>query len=397
MGYPRLEPIAGNGRWGATRSAQALSKSMLQRAFARESLLRRLDWTLLLTVLALCVIGSLLVWSSSPKSYLVKQAINITIGLILMFAVSSLDYRKMRLFAPVLYVLSLLGLIAALTPLGTPVNGSKSWITLPAGFQIEPSEYAKLAVIGVSATLLSQVRQSETRPRLRAVAKVVGVALLPLALIVKEPDLGVTVLLVVLVVLMIALSGIKLRWLAAMLAGAALVVYTVFHLHLLKAYQLSRLTSFIHPSANPQGTGYSAAQAKLAIGSGGMFGQGLFHGQLIGGNFVPEQNTDFIFAVAGEELGFVGAIVIIALIGLLLLRALRIAARADDQFGMLVASGIAIWFAVQTFINVGMTVGIMPVTGLPLPFVSYGGSAMFADMIAMGALQAVHQHHRVFS
>jgi rod shape determining protein RodA len=397
MGYPRLEPIGGSGRWGATRSAQALSKSTLQRAFARDSLLRRLDWTLLLTVLALCVIGSLLVWSSSPKSYLVKQAINITIGLILMFAVSSLDYRKMRLFAPVLYVLSLLGLIAALTPLGTPVNGSKSWITLPAGFQIEPSEYAKLAVIGVSATLLSQVRQSETRPRLRAVAKVVGVAVLPLALIVKEPDLGVTVLLVVLVVLMIALSGIKLRWLAAMLAGAALVVYTVFHLHLLKAYQLSRLTSFIHPSANPQSTGYSAAQAKLAIGSGGMFGQGLFHGQLIGGNFVPEQNTDFIFAVAGEELGFVGAIVIIALIGLLLLRALRIAARADDQFGMLVASGIAIWFAVQTFINVGMTVGIMPVTGLPLPFVSYGGSAMFADMIAMGALQAVHQHHRVFS
>jgi rod shape determining protein RodA len=397
MGYPRLEPIPGNGRWGATRSAQALSKSVLQRAFARESLLRRLDWTLLLTVLALCVIGSLLVWSSSPKSYLVKQAINISIGLVLMFAVSSLDYRKMRLFAPVLYVISLLGLVAALTPLGTPVNGSKSWITLPAGFQIEPSEYAKLAVIGVSATLLSEVRRSETRPRLRAVAAVVGVALLPLALIVKEPDLGVTVLLVVLVVLMIALSGIKLRWLGGMLAGGALTVYAVFHLHLLKAYQLSRITSFVHPSANPQSTGYSAAQAKLAIGSGGMFGQGLFHGQLIGGNFVPEQNTDFIFAVAGEELGFVGAIVIIGLIGLLLLRALRIAARADDQFGMLVASGIAIWFAVQTFINIGMTVGIMPVTGLPLPFVSYGGSAMFADMIAMGALQAVHQHHRVFS
>ena len=128
-----------------------------------------------------------------------------------------------------------------------------------------------------------------------------------------------------------------------------------------------------------------------------MFGQGLFHGQLIAGNFVPEQHTDFIFAVAGEELGFIGAGVIIALLAVLLLRALRIAARADDQFGMLVACGIVIWFAVQSFINIGMTVGIMPVTGLPLPFVSYGGSAMFADMVAMGMLQAVHRHRSVFS
>jgi rod shape determining protein RodA len=395
MGYPRLAPLP--GRWGAGRSAQAMSRSVLQRAFAKDSLLRRLDWTLLLTVLALCVIGSLLVWSSSPKSYLVKQAINITIGLILLFVVSSLDYRKMRLFAPVLYGVSLLGLIAALTPLGTPVNGSKSWITLPAGFQIEPSEYAKLAVIGVTATLLSQIPMSETRPRLRNVAMAIGCAALPLALIVKEPDLGVTVLMVVLLIGMIALSGIKLRWLALMIGGGAFGIWAVLHLHLLKAYQLGRLTSFLHPTANPQGQGYSAAQAKLAIGSGGLFGQGLFHGQLIHGNFVPEQNTDFIFAVAGEEIGFIGGAIIIGLIALLLLRALRIAARADDQFGMLVASGIAIWFAVQTFINIGMTIGIMPVTGLPLPFVSYGGSAMFADMIAMGALQAVHRHHRVFT
>ncbi len=123
----------------------------------------------------------------------------------------------------------------------------------------------------------------------------------------------------------------------------------------------------------------------------------LFHGQLIAGNFVPEQHTDFIFEVAGEELGFAGALAIIALLGLVLLRTLRIAARADDQFGMLVASGIAIWFAVQSFINIGMTVGIMPVTGLPLPFVSYGGSAMFADMIAIGVLQSVYRHRSVFS
>jgi rod shape determining protein RodA len=167
-------------------------------------------------------------------------------------------------------------------------------------------------------------------------------------------------------------------------------------MHLLKPYQVQRLTAFVNPAADPRGTGYSAAQAKIAIGSGRMFGQGLFQGQLVAGNFVPEQHTDFIFSVAGEELGFVGAVVIIALLAIVLLRALRIAARADDMFGLLVASGIAIWFGVQSFINIGMTIGITPVTGLPLPFVSYGGSAMFADMIAVGVLLAVHRRHRVF-
>ncbi len=139
-----------------------------------------------------------------------------------------------------------------------------------------------------------------------------------------------------------------------------------------------------------------AAQAKIAIGSGGLFGQGLFHGQMVAGNFVPEQHTDFIFTVAGEELGFAGAVMIIALLGVVVVRALRIAAQADDEFGMLLAGGIAVWFAVQSFINIGMTIGIVPVTGLPLPFVSYGGSAMFADMIALGALQAVRRRHSMF-
>jgi len=400
MSYSRLAPVRPPGRSVGARpssGAASLRTSLLRRAVAKNSPLRQLDWVLLLTILALCTIGTLLVWSSSPKSYLVKQAINIPIGLILLCLVTMLDYRQLRLFAPVLYGVSIIGLIAALSPLGTPVNGSKSWITLPAGFQIEPSEYAKLAVIIVSATLLSDVRRSDTRPQLRAALLTIACAALPLLLIVKEPDLGVTVLMVVLLFGMIALSGIKLRWLTLIVGVSALGVWSVINLHLLKAYQASRITSFFHPTANPQGAGYNAAQAKLAVGSGGLFGQGLFHGQLVGGNFIPEQNTDFIFAVAGEELGFVGAIVIIGLIGILLLRALRIAARADDQFGMLVACGIAIWFAVQTFINVGMTIGIMPVTGLPLPFVSYGGSAMFADMIAMGVLQTVHRHHTVFT
>jgi rod shape determining protein RodA len=401
----KLAPVPPEGRWSGGRSfgATELPRSLLGSAFAKGSVLRRLDWILLLTVLALSLVGTLLVWSATrgadPRTYFVKQMLAIVVGLILVLATSALDYRKLRSWAPALYVLSLLGLIAALTPLGTPVNGSKSWITLPAGYQIEPSEFAKLAIILMSAKFLSNARRSGVRPRLRAVALTVGFAAVPLVLIIKEPDLGVTVLILVVLAGMIALSGIRLYWLAAFAAAGALLVLAVLKLHLLKAYQLSRLTAFAHPEANPQGSGYSAAQAKIAIGSGGMFGQGLFHGRMIAGNFVPEQHTDFIFAVAGEELGFVGAAVIIGLLAVLLLRALRIAARAEDQFGMLIASGIAIWFAVQAFINIGMTVGIMPVTGLPLPFVSYGGSAMFADMLAVGCLQAVavHRHHSVFN
>jgi rod shape-determining protein RodA len=399
--YGKLPPVQPGGRWsGRALGPARLPGPLLRRAFARGSRLRRLDWVLLLVVLALSLVGTLLVWSATrgvgSHTFLVKQVINIVIGLILLAGVSLLDYRQLRLYAPVLYAVSLLGLVAALTPLGTPVNGSKSWITLPAGFQIEPSEFGKIAIILMSATFLGRVRQAGGRPGPRAVALTVVCAVVPIALVEREPDLGVVIIMLLLLAGAIALSGIRLRWLAVLAAVGTLAVLAVLKLHLLHSYQLHRLTSFLNPTADPTGTGYNAAQAKIAVGSGGLFGQGLFHGQMIAGNFVPEQHTDFIFAVAGEELGFVGCAVIIGLLAILLLRALRIAARADDQFGMLVASGIAIWFAVQSFINIGMTVGIMPVTGLPLPFVSYGGSAMFADMIAIGMLQAVHHHRTIF-
>lgn len=375
----------------------------LRQVFGPGSPLRDLDWFLLAIVLALMALGTLLVWAATDTSglsyhdpYLIRQGLNIAIGLVLMAAVSMLDYRQLKLYAPMVLVLSCLGLLAVLSPLGSVVNGAKSWITLPGGFQIEPSEYAKIAVIFLGATILGELRSGQTRPGPRAVAKAVGLSLIPLVLVVAEPDLGVVILLLALIAGLIVLSAVRLRWLAALAVGGALAVFAVASLHLLKSYQVSRLTSFLHPSQDPRGTGYSAFQSKIAIGSGGLTGQGLFHGQLVAGGFVPEQHTDFIFAVAGEEIGFVGELVIIGLLTLLLLRALHIAARADDQFGMLVASGIAIWFGVQSFINIGMTIGIMPVTGLPLPFVSYGGSAVFADMIAIGALHCVHRHRSVF-
>ncbi|HET9894363.1 MAG TPA: rod shape-determining protein RodA [Streptosporangiaceae bacterium] len=396
-GQPRggPTPVGAAFRWIGTRLG------------GRDSALRQADWLLLATVVALSVLGTVVIWSatapmelqqgSNPHTFLLKQLLNLALGVILMLIVSSLDARQLRLYAPVLYAISCLGLLAVLTPLGSIVNGAKSWISLGAGFQIEPSEFAKLSVIVITAMLASRIPQGETRPANKAVGLAIGIAALPILLVVAEPDLGVVIVLMLLLLGLIALSGVRLRWLAGILGAGVLGIVAVTQLHLLKAYQVSRLTAFINPSADPRGTGYSAAQSKIAIGSGGLRGTGLFHSQLVAGNFVPEQHTDFIFAVIGNELGFAGACLVIGLLGLLLFSALRIAARAEDQFGMLIAAGIAIWFAAQSFVNIGMTMGIMPVTGLPLPFVSYGGSAMFADMIAIGLLQSVRRHRCVFT
>ena len=371
---------------------------------------RHMDWILVVVVLGLTAIGTLLIWSATqpgllaagqdPRTYLKKQLLNVVIGLVLMIGVSLVDTRQLRTWAPFFYGGTVLALLAVLTPLGSVVNGARAWFSLPGGFQVEPNEFAKIALILVIAMVFSSGFQSRSGvsggPRVRALFIALGCAAPLIGLVVVEPALGVALVLVVVTATMIVLSGLRLRVIATLTAVVAVIIAAAGGLHLLKDYQLTRFTSFLHPSQDLAGAGYNAAQAKIAVGSGGMFGQGLFHGQLVAGNFVPSQQTDFIFTVAGEELGFVGTIVIVFLLGVVILRALRIATRADDLFGLLVASGIAMWFAFQSFVNIGMTIGIMPITGLPLPFVSYGGSAIFADMIAIGLLQSVHRRRTVF-
>ena len=402
---PLIGSKSPSGPFPVPRLAAGPGRGWLRTVFGRDSQLRHLDWVLLAAVLSLGLMGTLLVWSATqpglraaggdPYGYLKKQLLNLGIGMVLMLAVAWAGYPRVRAVAVTAAVASTLGLLLVLTPVGSTVNGARSWIALPGGFQLEPSEYAKIGIIGVLAMILGSGSRSDAQgrgrggPALRAVAAALGFAAIPLALVAAQPDLGVIVLMLALVLGLLALSGIRLSWLAGLTAAGALAAVAALQLHLLKAYQLGRLTSFLNPSADPQGTGYSAAQSKIAIGSGGLLGHGLFHGPLTAGNFVPEQHTDFIFSVAGEELGFAGTAVIIALLALVILRALRIAARAEEPFGTLVAGGVAVWFAVQAFVNIGMTLGIMPVTGLPLPFVSYGGSSMFADMIAIGMLMAV--------
>ncbi len=361
---------------------------------------RRLDWVLQVAVLVLVVLGALLVWAATkqgqvrggldPNAFLKKDILNAGIGLVLGALAARIDYRALRTYAPLLYVASLVGLVVVLSPLGATINGAHSWIVLPAGFQIQPAEFAKVALVVGMSLILAERRDGESGPRGTDVLLVLGVAAVPMGLIMLQPDFGTMMVFTFIILGVIAISGAPARWTVGLVLAGVLFGAAILSFHLLKPYQEARLTNFAHGSSNVGGTGYNVDQAKTAVGDGGLFGKGLFHGSQTNGGYVPEQQTDFVFTVAGEELGFAGSALLLLLLGTVLWRGTRIAARATDPFGQLVAVGIVSWFAFQSFINVGMTLGIMPVTGLPLPFVSYGGSSMFANMIAIGLLQNVH-------
>ncbi len=358
------------------------------------------DWVLMGAVLGLSLIGCLLVWSATstredltggdPRAYLEKQVVNVAIGLVLMLMVLATDHRWVRIVAPLVYVASVVGLVLVLT-MGTTINGSRSWLML-GGLSIQPAEFAKLAVVIGMALVVAERSEGRWRARV-GVVDVVGmlaIAAVPAALIILQPDLGTMLVLSATVFGVIAASGAPRRWLAMIGAGGVTAAVAAMSAGLLKDYQVDRFLAFTNPDLDPRGAGYNVEQARIAVGNGGLFGQGLFDGSQTQSGFVPEQHTDFVFTVAGEELGLLGAGVVIALLGVVLWRALAIAARTDDVFGRIAAAGIACWFGFQAFQNIGMCLGIMPVTGVPLPFVSYGGSSMFAGMLAVGLLQNIH-------
>jgi rod shape determining protein RodA len=325
------------------------------------------------------------------RTYLEHQCINAGVGAVLAVVAAFVDYRTLRMYAPVVYGLAVLGLLAVLSPLGSTINGSHSWILLPAGFSVQPSELAKIALAVGLAMVLSERREREDVPRHVDVVIALLAAGVPLGLVMLQPDLGTALVVSSIVVGMLAVSGAPLRWVLGLLALAVLVgAAAVLVPGLLSPYQVDRLTAFAHPTADLRGAAYNVHQGMIAIGGGGLRGHGLFSGPQTQGGFVPEQQTDFIFTAAGEELGFRGALALVVLLGIVLWRACRIAWSAADSFGRLVAVGVVCWFAFQSFENIGMTLGIMPVTGVPLPFVSYGGSSMIAELIAIGLLQNMH-------
>ena len=363
----------------------------------RVAIVDRFDIPLLVAVSALLGIGILLVYAATrdwyasfggdPEYYLKRHALNIIIGLLLAFGTTLIDYRLLRAYTPFVWAIAVMGLIAVLIPgIGATVNGARAWIALPGGLQIQPAELAKIAIIVGMAMILAEKHDGYEVPQAIDVLQALAVAAIPVLLIVLQPDLGTTAIISAAVVTMIAVSGAQLRWSVGLLGLAGIGAYAAIKLGVIAEYQLNRLQSFVDPSADPQSTGYQLRQARITIGSGGLLGKGLFNGPQTNGRFVPEQQTDFIFTVAGEELGFVGCAIIVILYAIIIWRALVIARRANDLFGRLVCLGVTSWFGFQIFENIGMTLGLAPMTGVPLPFLSYGGSSMFATLIGVGLL-----------
>ena len=363
---------------------------------------RDLDWILLIAAFALSLMGSLLVWSASradlasesdPQSYLKRHLINIGVALVLGFIASRINYRLLRAYTPVVYVASMVLLLVPFVPgLGVTIAGARAWINVPLGLTIQPSEFAKITVILMMAALLSERRDREEEPSAQDLLLALTVAAIPTAIILVQNDTGTVLILAAISLSIVAVSGVRTRWLVGLIGAAILGVLASIQLGLLQEYQVDRLTSFINPDEDVSASAYNANQARIAIGGGGLDGYGLFEGPQTQGNFVPVNESDFIFTVAGEELGFLGSALLIALMAIILWRAVLIAWKADDLYGRLVATGVAAWLAFQMFENIGMTLGIMPITGIPLPFVSAGGTSMMATWIALGLLQTVRLH-----
>jgi rod shape determining protein RodA len=359
---------------------------------------RHLDLVLIGSVLLLTVIGVVMIYSATfqrlelegvaPDTYLVRQLWNAGLALLAFAAVAAIDYRHIRAYAAPLYLaaLTLLGLV--LTPLGAYVGGARRWIEL-GFFQLQPSEVAKVAVLVAIAALFHDRRQE---PGPAAVVVVLTLAAIPAGLIVLQPDIGTALVFPVVAFVLLTVAGTKLRYLAGLVATAALGVYAVVRFELLEPYQVARLTAFLDPSNAElaRTSAYNMNQSMIAVGSGGFAGKGLFQGTQTNLNYVPENHTDFIFTVVGEEFGFLGASLVLVLFALVIWRGLRIATMAKDAFGRLVAVGAIAVLTVQVFVNVGMTIGIAPITGIPLPFVSYGGTALITAYVLVGLLLNVH-------
>ena len=358
------------------------------------------DWVLITCALLLSIIGSALVFSASKQRlfdaginsdfYLQRHIFNIIFGIVLALIVSRFSFRTARAYAIIIYIVAVIGLVMVLIPgIGKSQGGAQAWISLPGGFSFQPSEFTKIALIVLLAMVLTERRDSELIPDDRDVLFGLALAGVPALLILLQNDFGTVMIIGATLLSVMVVAGVKLRWIYGSLSAVLLAGFIASQLNFIKDYQLDRLATFVDPTLDPLGAGYNSLQARIAIGSGGWFGQGYLNGPQTQGKYVPAQRTDFIFTVAGEELGFLGSTLIIFLLAMILFRLTKISLKAPDRFGRLAAAGIAGWFAIQTFENIGMSLGIMPVTGVPLPFVSYGGSSMFVSWMAIGLAVAI--------
>ncbi len=322
-----------------------------------------------------------------PYTSMRKQAIWAVIAIVLFLAFSIVDYRELEHFAAAIYVFTLVGLLA--TYFFPEVKGAARWIII-GGQSLQPSEFAKPAMAAVLAASLRRRRDEDEGPLpWKKIGRSLILLALPTLLIVRQPDLGTTVVFFFMAAVMIYAAGASGRQMLTLVVGAGASAWLLFKVGFLKAYQLARFTCFFDPSGDPQGDCYNQVQSITAIGSGRFAGKGLFNGYLTRLNYVPEQESDFIFTAVGEQLGFLGSVVVLSIYAIVLWRLLTIAASAPDQFASLTLVGVAAMVAFQVFVNVGMTVQLVPTTGLPLPFLSAGGSSMLATAMSLGIANSV--------
>ncbi|HEX4127861.1 MAG TPA: rod shape-determining protein RodA [Acidimicrobiales bacterium] len=351
--------------------------------------------TLLVSVIGVVMVytatrGSLLAQGEDPKTFLKKQGLFVVLGVITMVVVALIDYRRIEPVANILYWLIVLALLGVFV-VGSSAQGAARWFSL-GPLQLQPSEFAVLALILAVAAYCA--RREEEGLAWRDVFRLLIMAGIPIILVLLQPDLGTAMIMAIVLLVLLAVAGLPIRILVMLLVATALLAVVAVEGGLLQHYQIARLTTFLNPNSHStnrfvQSAIYNTQQAKNAIGSGGWFGSGIGHGVETNLGYVPEQQTDFIFTAVAEQLGFVGSVGVLVLLGVIAWRVLHAAVVARDTFGRLICSGLFAFFAFSVFQNAGMTMGIMPITGIPLPFLSYGGTAVLVFFGAVGLALSV--------
>jgi rod shape determining protein RodA len=363
--------------------------------------IRHLDPTLLLVTGGLVVIGLFAIYSATsqtlrqdgfdPFSRVDKQLVTAVLGFILLLVMATFDYRFLKVYSGFIFGATLIMLVVLQIPgVSGGEGGTSNYIDIPGVnlLQISPSEFSKIGLIVILAAMLSELKSPVSE--LGDVIRVLVVAGLTMGLVFINVEIGTTIVLMTITVGVLVVAGTRAKHLIALAVAAIVLIALAFQLNVIKDYQVDRLTAFFDSGNAAEDARYNLEQSEIAVGSGGMFGRGYLQGSQTNLDYVPEQHTDFIFTVVGEEFGFFGSVFVLSLFALLLWRAIRIAYLSKDAFGTYLATGVASMFAIQMFVNVGMVIGIMPITGIPLPFLSYGGSAMLVNFIAVGILLNVH-------
>lgn len=368
----------------------------------RTNFLSRLYLPQLLSCLALVIYGSIVIWSASltiSDASFPRHIVGVALGLVVAYILWRYDYRALANMSKALLILDIvLMLMPSIPGLGYSALGMTGWVKIPLiNFRFQPSEVAKLVTIYLMASLGAEYNGKISS--LRDYVKLCAILTIPFLLILTQPDLGTGLIVLVSGASIIICSGARRSWVLITIFGiiifAAIVVsssMTPGLPHILKQYQLNRLIVFVDPSVDPSGDGYNLQQAKIAVGSGGLFGKGIGNASQAGSGFLPEAHTDFVFALLSEEFGFIGAMLLLGLFGAMIFTTIALAQRIESPFAKLVLVGVVTMWSFQLLQNIGMCIGIMPITGIPLPFISFGSSSMVAQLASMGMVQSVWSH-----